>query len=183
MKQYTQGIYKPLFESKYVGNVNNIIYRSGLELNFFEFVDKNRNIQKWGSEEIVIPYFYDIDRKIHNYFPDLFIEYINKDKKKEKAIIELKSSNEYAASIIIYMKNTKKNLSDTLRIFQLDVNKDKSLITAIMKYKLPTTITRKKAEWINQLIKNLNKWKYAKKFCKDNNIKFIILTELDLNFI
>jgi hypothetical protein len=56
-QKFHQGKFVPKFPSKYIGNVNNIVFRSGLEYHFFKFFDENPSITNWGSEEIVIPYF------------------------------------------------------------------------------------------------------------------------------
>ena len=45
---------------------------------------------KWSSEEVVIPYKSPIDGRLHRYFPDFYVEQINKDKKKDKILIEVK---------------------------------------------------------------------------------------------
>ena len=66
------GLYKPINPEKYQGNVDNIVYRSGLELKFFKYLDLNKNILKWGSEIIVVMYK-GLDGKTHRYFPDLWV--------------------------------------------------------------------------------------------------------------
>ena len=37
-------------------------------------MDQNKNILRWGSEEIKIPYYSPIDKKMHNYYPDFIAE-------------------------------------------------------------------------------------------------------------
>lgn len=89
-----EGKFVPKHPEKYLGNVNNIIFRSSLEYNSFEFCDNNPYILKWASEEIKIPYMKPMpngrDFKPANYFPDLYIEYIDKNKNLKKVILEIK---------------------------------------------------------------------------------------------
>jgi hypothetical protein len=53
----------------------------------------SRLVLRWGSEEIVIPYFSPIDNEIHRYFPDFFVELLNNGEKK-KYIVEIKPYTE-----------------------------------------------------------------------------------------
>lgn len=69
-----KGKFKPLNPSKYKGDPTNIIYRSSWELKFFMYVDEHPAIVQWSSEEIVIPYRSPADRKLHRYYPDLWIK-------------------------------------------------------------------------------------------------------------
>lgn len=66
---YKQGIYKPEQPTKYTGNYP-IIYRSGLELSFFRWCDRNKKILEWSSESVVLPYISPKDGKTHRYFVD-----------------------------------------------------------------------------------------------------------------
>lgn len=71
MSNYLQGKYTPVNPKKYQGNVNNIVFRSSLELVAFKFCDTNSGIVKWSSEETVIPYISPVDGRTHRYFMDL----------------------------------------------------------------------------------------------------------------
>jgi len=68
-----KGIYKIQNIEKYEGDYTKIIYRSLWERKFMHFCDHNKNILKWSSEEVVIPYV-SIDEKIHNYYVDFWIK-------------------------------------------------------------------------------------------------------------
>jgi len=103
---YYQGRFKPRNPEKYKGDPTNIIYRSGWELKLMSYLDKHPHVIKWNSEEIVIPYRSPIDGKMHRYFPDFYVEQINKQKKKEKVLIEVKP---YAQTQAPKVQNTKKN--------------------------------------------------------------------------
>lgn len=85
-----KGIFKPSFGEKYIGDVNNIIYRSLWELKFMNYCDKNENILKWSSEEIWIPYISPLDNRVHKYFPDFYIKYKNTSGDLKESLIEIK---------------------------------------------------------------------------------------------
>lgn len=67
------GKYQVINRNKYKGNPDNVIYRSLWEKYCFIWCDTNPKVKGWSSEEIVIPYYYDVDKKYHRYFPDLKI--------------------------------------------------------------------------------------------------------------
>lgn len=90
MSKYYQGYFKPTNPAKYKGDPTNIIYRSRWELILFSYLDKHKDVLKWSSEEIIIPYKSPIDGKWHRYFPDVFVEMVTTDKKKKKRLIEIK---------------------------------------------------------------------------------------------
>lgn len=92
--KYHQGVFTPKNPKKYVGDSTQIIYRSGLELRYFKWIDINSNITEWGSEEIVIPYRTPFDTRMHRYFPDLYIKLKDKHGKEKKYIIELKPKSQ-----------------------------------------------------------------------------------------
>jgi hypothetical protein len=74
MKTY-QGIYKIKNPSKYDGDPTKVVFRSMWERHCFKWCDENPNIKGWSSEETVVPYFYDVDKKYHRYFVDLKITF------------------------------------------------------------------------------------------------------------
>jgi len=86
---YKQGIFNPKNPNKYKGSLP-IIYRSGLELKSFRYLDNNPNVLTWGSESIVIPYQSPADGKIHRYFVDLVAALKSKDGTIKKLLIEVK---------------------------------------------------------------------------------------------
>ena len=90
IKRSFKGIYKPTNPKKYVGNPNNIVYRSLLERRFMVYCDTNPGIVNWASEELPIRYFNPIDKKYHRYFPDFII----KTDKNKKMLIEIKPSRQ-----------------------------------------------------------------------------------------
>ena len=76
-------------QKKYVGDPTNVVFRSLWEREVFKWLDRNPKVKKWSSEETVIPYFYDIDKKYHRYFPDLKIVFEN-----ETILVEIKPKKE-----------------------------------------------------------------------------------------
>tara|TARA_Y100001937_G_scaffold8525_1_gene10521 strand:- start:357 stop:788 length:432 start_codon:yes stop_codon:yes gene_type:complete len=86
MAKSYKGLYRPTNPKKYVGNPNQIVYRSNLERKFMIYCDKNDNISQWASEELPIPYKSPLDNRIHRYFPDFIV----KTNTNKKFIIEIK---------------------------------------------------------------------------------------------
>ena len=68
-KRYHQGFYFPKNKDKFIGD--KAIYRSGLELKYFQFLDNSSKCIKWNSEGIKIPYYWEVDKKYHTYYIDL----------------------------------------------------------------------------------------------------------------
>ena len=88
-KELYQGRFVPNNPSKYKGNVANIIYRSGYELKFMNWCDKNPDVLEWGSEEVIIPYRSPLDNRIHRYFVDFYVKVISNNKIK-RYLVEVK---------------------------------------------------------------------------------------------
>jgi hypothetical protein len=83
------GRYKVVNTSKYKGDFTNVVYRSLWEKKVFQWCDNNPDVKEWSSEEVVVPYYYDVDKKYHRYFVDLKIVM------KEKTIlVEIKPAKE-----------------------------------------------------------------------------------------
>ena len=53
------------------------------------YCDKNENILKWSSEEIWIPYLSPLDQRVHKYFPDFYIKYIDMNQTTKESLIEV----------------------------------------------------------------------------------------------
>ena len=85
-----KGKYRPKFFSKYKGDPTNIVYRSLWELKFMKYCDSNRNVLKWGSEILALPYRSPIDNRVHRYFPDFYIKVRESNGKIREYIIEIK---------------------------------------------------------------------------------------------
>jgi len=83
------GRYQVINRGKYKGDPDNIVYRSLWEKHVFGWCDTNPKVKAWSSEEIVVPYYYDVDKKYHRYFPDLKIVMENKT-----LLVEIKPDKE-----------------------------------------------------------------------------------------
>lgn len=89
---YKQGIFTPTNPSKYTGTTP-IVYRSGLELLYCRWCDRNDNVVEWGSESIVVPYISPKDGKLHRYFVDGNIK-LQTPEGIKKYLIEIKPSSQ-----------------------------------------------------------------------------------------
>lgn len=87
---YKQGLFHPKNRHKYIGDADNIVYRSGWEKKVMEHLDDNVNIIRWVSEEIIIPYISPIDNRPHRYYPDFYVEALAKDGSIKKLLLEVK---------------------------------------------------------------------------------------------
>ena len=64
--------------SKYKGDFDNVIYRSLWERHVFKWCDENPNVKQWSSEEIIVPYFYEADKRYHIAEGFTYIKNMNK---------------------------------------------------------------------------------------------------------
>lgn len=103
---YKQGIFSPKNKLKYKGSFP-IIYRSGLELKAFRYLDNNPNVITWGSESVIIPYMSPHDKKIHRYFVDLVAELKSKDGTTKKLLIEVKPEKQTRPPVFSERKKQK----------------------------------------------------------------------------
>jgi len=92
--EYRQGFYNPKNPKKYIGNIKNIVFRSGLELKMMNYLDSHQDVLAWNSEEIAIPYISPVDNRKHRYFVDFFVRTKNKDGLIENKLIEIKPSSQ-----------------------------------------------------------------------------------------
>jgi hypothetical protein len=84
--------------TKYIGNANNVFFRSSWELRAMQFFDMSPSILRWGSEEIKIPYIKPTDGKIHYYYPDFLIVYKDKNGQIKQELLEIKPLKEVKIS-------------------------------------------------------------------------------------
>ncbi len=133
--------FNPKNKDKYMGDLSSIICRSLWERRMCKYLDENKNIIRWGSEEISIPYYSPVDKKTHRYYPDFIVEKKNKNGNVETVIIEVKPKKQTEPP-----EKKKKQK----RVF----------IKECLRYSI-----------------NEAKWKAARKFCKENGWRFLILTE------
>ena len=86
MASFKQGKFQPKNTFKYKGNITNIVYRSSWEYRFMLYLDNQPEITEWSSEEFFIPYFFEVDNKMHKYYPDFY--FVKRD--GSKYLIEIK---------------------------------------------------------------------------------------------
>jgi hypothetical protein len=84
------GRFTPKNPQKYVGDANNIIYRSSWECKVMSWLDRNDSIISWASEELIIPYISPVDGRKHRYFPDFLVKIKTKDGLLKTMILEVK---------------------------------------------------------------------------------------------
>lgn len=154
---WVQGKFEPKNPQKcmnlHMSNAKLPFARSSWEFNMFHYLDENKNVVRWGSEILDIPYIYDIDKargihKTHKYYPDIYCEIINKNGNIVKYLIEIKPNKQKNKPVKPKNKTRK----------------------AMMNYQ----------NALCEYVKNKNKWKYAQMFCEGKNWQFKILTEKDI---
>jgi len=110
------GKYTVVNKEKYRGNPREVVYRSHWEKLCFIWCDNNPSIKEWSSEEIIVPYYYDVDKKYHRYFPDLKIKFTNgrtilveiKPEKETAPPKGQRRTKQYIAEGLTYIKNMRK---------------------------------------------------------------------------
>ena len=110
------GRYQVLNPKKYRGDHSNVIYRSLWERDTFKWCDLNPKIKYWSSEETVVPYFYDVDKKYHRYFVDIKITFTDgrtilveiKPEKETAPPTGPKRTKKYITEGLTYVKNMNK---------------------------------------------------------------------------
>ena len=85
--QKYKGKYKPHNQQKYIGDPSNIIYRSMWERKCMKYFDNNPSVIKWSSEELAIPYYDSLSKRVRNYYPDFLIKIKNKDGQQKTHLI------------------------------------------------------------------------------------------------
>jgi len=85
-----KGWFRPKNPSKYKGDPTNIVYRSSWEHRMMKYLDENKKVIWWASEEMFVPYVSPVDRKVHRYFPDFIVRLENIQGKENTLMIEVK---------------------------------------------------------------------------------------------
>jgi len=108
--QYKQGIFKPKNSDKFDGTAAK--YRSSYELKFFRWCDDNINVQKWGSENVVVPYLNPLTNKVSRYFVDNFIV-LTEGCNTKKYLIEIKPKRQTRPPCVNRYRNNKNLIYET----------------------------------------------------------------------
>ena len=85
-----KGKFKVKNTDKYIGDHTKVVYRSLWERNTFRWIDANPDIVEWNSEEVVIPYRCETDKRMHRYFVDVYY----KDRSGAQYLVEIKPKKE-----------------------------------------------------------------------------------------
>ena len=93
-KQKYKGKYTPENPGKYMGDSDNIIYRSMWERRCMKYFDVNPSVLGWASEEVAIPYYDTATKRVRRYFPDFLIKIKDKDGQAKTHLIEVKPSKD-----------------------------------------------------------------------------------------
>ena len=91
--------------------MNNIVYRSKIELRLMKYLDSHPSILAWSSEETIIPYVSPLDKKVHRYFVDMKAKLKTRDGSIKTYLIEVKWSTA-TVEPKVPKKKTKRYYSD-----------------------------------------------------------------------
>ena len=89
-----KGLFTPRNPQKYIGDPNNIIYRSSWECRVMDWLDRNPDIISWASEEMNVPYKSPVDGRFHRYFPDFIVKVKSKDGLTRTMMLEVKPKHQ-----------------------------------------------------------------------------------------
>lgn len=150
---YYQGKFKPKYPEKYLGDTDNICYRSSWELATFMWLDTTPGVVKWSSEEIVIPYT--LDRQIIESVigPDF-----KSDGKPHRYYIDLQITFQNGAKYLVEIKPFSQTQPPKIR-----KRKTRKYLVELLTY-----------------VQNQSKWKQAREWATENGWKFEVWTEQKL---
>lgn len=86
-KEFKSGVYRPKNFRKF--GETSCVYRSSYELDFLKWCDNNKKVLQIHYEKVVIPYKCKTDEKIHKYYVDCKIKYLESSGPKTY-LIEIK---------------------------------------------------------------------------------------------
>ena len=89
-----KGKYTPEHPAKYMGDSSNIVYRSMWERRCMKYFDVNPSVLQWASEEISIPYYDSMTKKVRKYFHDFLIKVKTENGEDKTHLIEVKPSKD-----------------------------------------------------------------------------------------
>lgn len=95
--RFVQGKFTPKNPHKYAGDIDKIRYMSSWELEVHTFLDSNPNILLWSSECVAIKYLKPTDNRVHTYYPDYWVEYVDKTGEIKRKLVEVKPASQTKA--------------------------------------------------------------------------------------
>lgn len=106
-----KGKFQPKNPKKYMGDPENIIWRSTWELRAFKFMDERPEVLEWRSEEVIVPYFDPSTGRHRRYFPDIVARIQNPDGTTKTVMMEIKPMKE-TKEPKVQKKRTKKYVTE-----------------------------------------------------------------------
>lgn len=83
-----RGYFKPRNPSKYVGNLDGIEFKSGLELAAFRQIDHHSSVVQWSVESVKVPYRF--KGRSHHYIVDIWMKVLTRDGSYKEYLVEIK---------------------------------------------------------------------------------------------
>lgn len=137
-----------------------ITFRSSWEKILCNFCDMQENVLAYGSEILELPYYSEIDNKMHRYVTDFVMVTKSRDGSIKKWVIEVKPESQAARldehGNLIMPKPPKKPTQRRLALWQ---------------------------ERCNVIRRNNEKWSVAKDFCYKKGYIFKVITERELGLL
>jgi hypothetical protein len=147
---YYQGKFKPKNPQKYLGDSDNISYRSSWELTTFMWLDSNPGVVQWASEELVIPYTLDREIIEEHIGPDF-----KSDGKPHRYYIDLQITFKNGTKLLVEIKPHTQTIPPKPR-----KRKTRKYLVELLTY-----------------VQNQSKWKTASKWASENGWQFEVWTE------
>lgn len=79
-----------------------------------EYCDRRQDILQWGSEELIVPYFFSGDGKWHRYYPDFVVNVNTKTGAKQTWLVEIKPAAQVQHPGTKKFKNPRQQLRETV---------------------------------------------------------------------
>ena len=120
--KHEQGYYAVINKHKYIGDFNNVIYRSSYERTFYAELDTDPNVLYWCVEppQLKIKYFNKKKRKWASYFPDAFcVKMVGGV--EVKCLIEVKPKSKLKKPVEPKTNDSKKMISYQRRMDEYNV--------------------------------------------------------------
>ena len=105
-----KGTYRPTNLDKYTGDPSKIVFRSLWERQVMKWCDNNPKVIGWSSEEIVIPYLCETDKKVHRYFMDFYIKFDS----GQELLVEVKPKKQTEPPKKPKQRRTRRYISESL---------------------------------------------------------------------
>ncbi len=105
-----RGYYKPRNPRKYIGDLNGIEFKSGLELAAFRQLDYHSSVIQWSVESVKVPYRF--KGQSHHYVVDVWMKVLTRDGSYKEYLVEIKHTKNVKKPT--YRKRRTKNFDNNL---------------------------------------------------------------------